>query len=249
MHEELQLLNAIDFLPQRYREARLKRSAGAWRILVVIVLCGMLLSTAVFQHRLLWQAEADLARIETIHTSATRLAKAMADEQAKFPGADNEASLFTYLRHPWPRTALINAVLAPIPESIRLSNLSLGFELPERPVGEANEVKQDDPVDKSPSPARDLKRLRTELDGGRWVVTVNGSARDLADLHVYVAELERSSLFSKVELVSIDSPHTANSNEARFVVRVVIRPGYGQPRGPVIGAEKMPESERPGELG
>ena len=239
MNDELRSLSAIDFLPQRYREARTKRSNSVWRLLVVVVLAGMLLSTAYFQQQFLWNAQADLAKIDSQHAMAVKLSRELADEQAKFPAADREAELFTYLRHPWPRTQILNAVLASVPASVQLTSLTLGFELPEQPKGEMSQTVKDDPVDKSPSPARNLKRLRGELDGGRWVVSLTGAATDLAELHAYLAALEHQRLFSKVELVSIESPHSAEAANSRFSVRIVLRPGYGQPGGPGIETEKM----------
>jgi hypothetical protein len=234
MNEELLTLSAIDFLPQRYREARSKRSASMWRLTVVFALATMLLSTAYLQQCHLWEAKDDLARIDSLHAVTVKVAQELAAEQARFPAVDKEAELFTYLRHPWPRTQILNAVLTSVPKSVRLTSFGFGFELPEKPAAEGLQTVKEDPVDKTPSPARDLKQLREQLDGGRWVVSLAGTAADLAELHAYLAKLEQHKLFAKVELVSIESPQSTESTNSQFAVRISLRPGYGQPGGPAI---------------
>ena len=241
MNQELRSLASIDFLPQRYREAKIKRSAGAWRLGVAFALAGMLLSTLYFQQRNLWAAQRDLAKVDILHEAARTLASQLAEEQSKFPSIDQEAELLTYLRHRWPRTQILHAVSSAMPESVQMSSLNIDFELPELRGGENLQTGKEDPVDKNPSAARDLKRLREELDGGRWVVSVAGTSSDLAELHAYLNLLERQTLFSKVELVSIESPQSADQTDSRFHVRLVLRPGYGQPGGPII--EAQPERE------
>lgn len=242
MNEELHLLATIDFLPQRYREAKIKRSASVWRLGLVVALAAMLLSTVYFQQRNLWAARDDLAKVDVLHEAARTLAKHLADEQAKFPSVDKEAELLTYLRHPWRRTHILEAIFSSIPESVRISSLGIGFELPEKRGSEGLQALKEDPVDKTPSPARDLKRLREQFDGGHWIVTVAGTAADLAELHTYLSQLEHQNLFSKVELVSIESPQSADQTGSQFHVRIILRPAYGQPGGPEIKSQVQTES-------
>ena len=238
MNDELRSLSEIDFLPQRYREARIKRSASVWRLLMVFVFAGMLLSTAYFQQRVLWNAQDDLAKVDSLHATAVKLAAELTAEQGKFPTVNQDAELFTYLRHPWPRTQILNAILTPVPTSVRLTNLDITFELPEKRPVESSQTLKEDPFDKTPSSARDLKRLREQLDGGRWVISLSGTSTDLAEFHGYLAELERHALFARVDLVSIESPQSAESNNSRFAVRIVLRAGYGQPGGPAISSSR-----------
>jgi hypothetical protein len=95
-------------------------------------------------------------------------------------------------------------------------------------------------VDKTPSAARDLKRLRAELDGGRWVIALGGTAADLAELHIYLAALERQTLFAKVDLISIETHSASDVASSRFAVQIVLKPGHGQPGGPKPKSTDIP---------
>jgi hypothetical protein len=250
MNEDFRSLSAIDFLPQRYRDARVRRAASLWRLALVFVLAGMLLSAGFFQQRHLGNAQRDLAKVEFLHASAAKVASELAVEQHKFPAADQEAELLTYLRHPWPRTQVLAGILREVPTTMRLTNLTLTFDLPERRTAESDHTIKEDPVEKTPSAARNLKRLREELDGGHWVVSLRGTTSDLSDFHAYVAQLECNSIFAKVELVSIESPQSTEASLTRFAVRIVLKPGFGQPGGPAIeaasqSAGRAKQSNRP----
>lgn len=248
MNDDIRQLSVIDFLPLEYREAKVKRSAGVWRVLVAAAFGSLLLSAAWLQQRYLRQVEADLLRIQPLYAAAQKLSAELATEQAKLPAIESEAELFTYLRHPWPRTQFLQAILNSVPKSIRLSTLALSFEVPEQPRGEAAAVPKEDPVDKTPSPARDLKRLRTELDGGHWLITIQGTATDLADLHIYLAELEHQKLFAKVDLISIETHSASEAAGARFSAQMVVKPGHGQPGGPKPTSTDVPVEQTAGVL-
>lgn len=240
MNEDIRQLSVIDFLPLEYREATVKRSANVWRVLVAIAFCSLFLLATYFQHEYRGRVEADLLKIEPMYAAAQKLAATLTAEQAKLPALETEAELFTYLRHPWPRTQCLHAILKQVPKPIRLTNLTLRFEQPEQPRGENAQVPKEDPVDKTPSPARDLKRLRTELDGGRWVIALDGTTTDLAELHIYLAALEAQKLFAEVDLVSIETHSAKDAAGARFSARIVLLPGYGQPGGPKLTDTSTP---------
>jgi Tfp pilus assembly protein PilN len=229
MNEDLKSLCTIDFLPQRYREAKINRSASAWRVVCVFLLAGLLLTASYFQSQHLRQAREDLARVDVLYAQAQAQAKAIAASQVKNAPATHEAELLTYLRHPWPRTQILNAILATAPESVFLNSLELRFDVPERAVAERGPETTAPPLK---GPQRDLKELRDRLDGGRWSVSLRGTAEDTADLHSYIAGLEQQPLFSKVQLLSIETHESASSTECEFSAQITIRPGYGQPGGP-----------------
>lgn len=240
MNEDIRQLAAIDFLPLEYREATVKRSTNAWRVVVLIAFGSLFLFATYFQQKYRWRVEADLLQIEPIHASAQKLAATLTAEQARLPALESEAELFTYLRHPWPRTQCLHAILKQVPKPIRLTSLALRFEMPERPQEEAAQSSKEAPVDKTPSPARDLKRLRSELDAGRWVISLEGTTTDLAELHIYLAALEGEKLFDEVDLISIETHSANDAAGARFAARIALIPGYGQPGGPRPSATDPP---------
>jgi hypothetical protein len=234
MDESTAILNAIDFLPDRYRDAKIKRSAKVWRLLLAVVFCALLSMAGFYQQRMLWQAQAELANVEVMHAAAISMSKTLADEQAKVAEFEHEADLWTYMRHPWPRTQILNAVFSPLPESAQFNSFQLSFAKQEKPVVEGSKTLTEDPVDKTPSATRDLKRLRSEWDAGRWQVLLTGTTTDVAELHVYVAALESNKLFTNVDLLSIEAPSSPEQHHSRFILRLTLKPGYGQPGGPTI---------------
>jgi hypothetical protein len=233
MNEDLKSLCNIDFLPQRYREAKINRSASAWRVVCVFLLAGLLLTASYYQSQHLRQAREDLVRVDLLYAKAQAQAKLIAESQVKNAPAIHKAELLTYLRHPWPRTQILYAVISTAPESVTLSSLELRFESPERTIAERGlAVSAENAVQTLNRPQRDLKELRDRLDGGRWLVSLRGTAEDAADLHSYIAGLEQQPLFSKVQLLSIETHESTSSTESEFSAQITIRPGYGQPDGP-----------------
>ena len=86
-------------------------------------------------------------------------------------------------------------------------------------------------ADKRTAAQRDLADLQQLCDEASMVVSIKGATLDNAALHRYLAALERSPLFSKVELLTVESSQTASA-AARFSARLTVRPGYGQQDGP-----------------
>ena len=81
----------------------------------------------------------------------------------------------------------------------------------------------------------DLKRLRYENDSLQTVIYVAGVSTDATAIHEYVAALCQAPLLLKVELRALESDlemRRVSAHGSRFVVRIVVRPGYGQPDGP-----------------
>jgi Tfp pilus assembly protein PilN len=232
MNEDFKSLNNIDFLPQRYREAKIKRSASVWRLFCLFLFAGLLITASYLQSSHLQQARADLEKVNLLFTQANNIAKSVADMQAKNAPADQEAELLTYLRHPWPRSQVLAALISTVPESVNLESLEMRFQLPERTLAERVGAASDAFKPAQTGPGKDLKQLREQLDGGHWLVSLQGTAQDSADLHSYIAELEQQPLFSKVQLLSLEAQESPTSTACKFSAQIVLRQGYGQPSGP-----------------
>jgi hypothetical protein len=230
-------MQEIDFLPVQYRQKRVQRRSQPWRIVVVASFAVLLATAVLSQQTRKRQVEKELAVVMPQYDLAVGQNRKLAELQAQLTTARNAASLFTYLRHPWPRTQLLDALLAPLPEEITFEKLQITGEAPQSRLSPGRYARLSDEaeagqVDKLPPAASDLKRLRDEFDATTVVVLISGVAWDSAALHRYLGELGRARLFSKTELDSLQSPQNDLAGGVVFRARLTVRPGYGQPGGP-----------------
>jgi hypothetical protein len=148
---------------------------------------------------------------------------------------ERQAELETYLKHPWPRTQILAALIDQLPEEVQLEKISIVREplpasanepLPQTTkVGEAAQAKLD--------PAqRDLETIRNVYDRSRIVVQLAGQSDDPLAFHRYLEDLGRSKLFTKLEEGGLEHVAGDTEDHIRFTARIIIRPGYGQPGGP-----------------
>jgi hypothetical protein len=168
---------------------------------------------------------------------AVSQSRCWADIQTRLRTARSNAELFVYLRHPWPRTQLLVALLAPRPEEITFEQLRITREKPaveattDRRLRTEKPAEEDDLSKLSPT-ERDMRHLREECDKMRTVIHIAGSTADSGALHRYLSELGKHSLFAKAELDSLESVEGKGPAAMKFRATVVVRPGYGQPGGP-----------------
>ena len=226
----------IDFLPQKYRDQTAQRKARRWRLLVVIGF-GLVLAVGAYgQQKLRRNAHEQLAMVRAQYDVSTAQAAQLAGIEAKLRGERTTADLATYLRHPWPKTRIIDAVLSPLPESITLRKLQI-----QRETAPSSSLRDPKPIhaagDAAPkdtrSPAqKDLDRLRELYDTAPTVVTLEGMTNDQARLHAYLGKLAEGDFFSKTALVSLESASEAGSGASKFRARLNVRPGWGQSGGP-----------------
>jgi hypothetical protein len=153
---------------------------------------------------------------------------------AQLAGLRSQAELIVYLRHPWPRTQLLAAVLGPLPEEVALDSIRIARD--KAGVGAAALRARPTPTDGTapdgrPPAERDLALLREELDAAETIVALEGETSNTLALHAYLGALGRCDLFGRAELVSIEESEGA-AGVFRFSARLAARPGYGQPNGP-----------------
>jgi hypothetical protein len=158
---------------------------------------------------------------------------------------EETAALFAYLRHPWPRSRVIAALIEQVPEGVELSSFHLFSE--QKAVNqEAVMSRQRTPVNnenrpKLPPRLQDLADLRENCDVVRTVVDVHGSTTDDTQLHAYVQKLAEHPLFASAQLVSLTAAETPGlERKSVFSLRVELSPGYGQPGGPAIVNQRPP---------
>ena len=81
------------------------------------------------------------------------------------------------------------------------------------------------------SPAeQDLETLREQYDTQRPLVEVAGHTEDAAALHAFVARLNETRIFEFAKLQSLETRRSEAGSQ--FVIRVLVRAGYGQADGP-----------------
>ena len=232
----------IDFLPIEYRQQHASREVQPWRIVVVVVFSLLLAAAAFTQYRQKRQAKADLIAVDPAHDAAVGLKSQLTELQARLEAVECDAGLYTYLRHPWPRTQLLAAVVEPLPSEIALYQIQVGTETPaEPPQAEqrppADSRAEEEKLKKAPPTQRDRKRLCDEWDKLQAVVRIAGITTDTAALYRYLGVLSKHGLFAKAELRSVESLETPQGTMLRFQAILSVRPGYGQPGGPERSSE------------
>ena len=242
-------MHEIDFLPAEYRQNHVRRQSQPWRIIVVVVFTALVVSAAVGQHIHRERFEAELAAVMPEYEKAVSLNGCLGNLQSQLQLVRADAELFTYLRHPWPRTRIISALLAPLPDGITFEQLNIQQQgLAGRVRGEQLSRSEKDAEEQElanmPPAVRDLKQLRDAFDLRRTVVTITGVTTDSAALHHYLGELGRDSLFRDVDF-SIESDDIGRSANLRFNAVLTVQPGYGQPGGPSDTDRKVPTEAEP----
>ena len=236
-------MKTIDFLPASYGEQSSKRKLKLWRAAVVALIGGAVISASVYQRYLIWEVEQQLAELEPQYAAAEAVMAEHNDLQQQLQQAVARADLYTYLRHPWPRTQILAAVTEPMPDSVTLSELRMirdtsGADLATNQAA-MGESQQADATKLDPA-KRDLARLRQATDSSRLVISLTGLTEDIAALHEYLARVRQSKLIHKAEIKSIEASADPNNARSQFTAELVVRPGYGQPGGPQ--PKPLPES-------
>ncbi|MDZ7617889.1 MAG: hypothetical protein U1E05_12870 [Patescibacteria group bacterium] len=178
--------------------------------------------------------QSELAEVEPHYAQAVAQRAKLDALQIELRTARAEAALLTYLRHPWPRTQLLKALLSPLPDDVVLGRLEISTEGTRTPRAAPPLVQAGpEPAPSSIPPAElDLAGLRQRNDALETVMRLSGTTTDGAALHRYLGALARNALFRRVELEAIESPEGRTDGPPQFQATIVVTPGYGQPGGP-----------------
>ena len=241
-------MSEIDFLPARYREQSSHRRARVLRIGVVALFTGVLVAAGIGQLLLRRGLEQQLITVRQQHEMAQQASQQLALLQTSLSELRAGAELHTYLRHPWPRTRILAAIVTELPQSISLRQLLVTRELDEAARGPAARREITETAEaaaaKLSAAQRDLEALRAETDPARVVVVLQGVADQHTDLHAYLARLNASELFDAVELESIESHDNQETDDSVFRARLVVKPGIGQAGGPLRAEATAEMSDR-----
>jgi hypothetical protein len=236
----------IDFLPASYRQMTVHRKANVWRLLAGGIFVALIGFSAIYQHVLRREALAELAKTGPLYDQADALVQGHAELKRQLQFANDDAELYTYVRHPWPATQVLAAALAPLPDCITLSQIRLfKDQAPPSPAAATRIAPpQNKPAESEPAAKRELRQLRQDNDDRPRVLILSGITTDSAALQQYLLVLGKSELFVKTELGSLEADTADRVGAMHFIARLVIRPGYGQPGGPAMTNTESRTSKR-----
>jgi Tfp pilus assembly protein PilN len=231
-------MNDIDFLPSEYRREHSRRRRQVWQIAAIAFVTGTVSLAALVQSRTAANLRSNIDVLAPRYQAAEKRNNRLGELRTKLQDACDQAELFTYLRHPWPRTQIISALLHPLPEGItlrkvRISNrLSREARRPDVRSQAQREAEEKRLASLSPA-AHDLEELRGRVDRMRTEVSISGTTAQSAILHTYVGKLARENFFTKAELESCETDKRSKNAQKQFEIDVLVKPGYGQEGGNV----------------
>ena len=235
-------MHDIDFLPIEYRQKHARRQSQPWQIVVAAAIVGLVAAAAMAQHYRRHRVQSELAAITPVYDAAVDQQNRLAESRSG-AAAKAGAELYTYLRHPWPRTQLLSALMAPLPEAIALQQMQILRETPaaghQRPPGRRSTRKpRKSNSSRSPRPTRLVETprpARPAADGRHAERHGHGSAA----LHRYIGDLDATDIFDKAELDCFNSmDNNKNGAVLQFRAVLAVQPGYGQPGGPTAPEKK-----------
>lgn len=227
----------IDFLPVEYRQKHARRQSTPWRVVVVVGFAVLVVTAAVGQYGRRHMIEQELAKLAPYYETAVNQNNQLAECQLKLQEVREFAQLYTYLRHPWPRTGLLAAVGAPLPDAVTLTEVRIAAEDAEGRLSNdrrsrADKKAEDEKRAALPPAVRDLQRLQAKCDEAPTRVFLFGTTTDSAAVHEFLGALDHSDFFAKAELLSIESVEHQSDGVVEFHAILIVRPGYGQAGGP-----------------
>jgi Tfp pilus assembly protein PilN len=227
----------IDFLPSRYRERRTARHSHAWRVLVVAAFGAAVGATAVGQYWLKQSVASQVEDVEQQHAMARAKNEQFSLLQRRLKASRAAAELFTYLKHPWPRTQILASLASTLPPEVALNELTISNEIltnaaPGQARRRPRSRRELEEADAQLLPEeRDLKQLRQKYGETRTVVQVTGRTSSISSLHKYVARLSDSPLFAQAELTSMEAVDDGDQKQeqmSEFQLQLVVVAAHGQ---------------------
>jgi len=226
-------MQVIDFLPEHYRERRKQRRVRWWWALVVSLFGGLVATTFSLQWLNVQRIKSEVAKLETQVATARQLDLRLLEIETKVSALSHSANLYTFLRHPWPRTQILHAVVHPLPADIELSSVRIAESLVAKPTMAAPEA-SDDAKAPAPHPAvADLLQLHDAHESLRVIVIVEGTAKEVETLHAYLEALGRHPLIVEARLNSLETRKLETSTQIVFQLQLNTKPGHGLSDGPI----------------
>jgi Tfp pilus assembly protein PilN len=233
-------MKTIDFLPEIYRQREALRRARLWWGIVVVIFSGAIGASVMAQAWMRHGLQQQLDALAPEYAAAQTQVQELSALQAQIVRASHEASLYTFLENPWPRTQLLAVVVRPLPNSIRLTKISLIDEELARnsmQAGPRNTKAEEEAAAKATHPEKDLAKLQDELERRQTTIEIEGHTPDVPRLHEYVGDVSRSALVASATIKSLEAGTANQQGRTRFTLRMIVRPGYCQRGGDVAATE------------
>jgi len=231
-------MHDIDFLPIEYRQKHEQLQSQPWQVVAVAAIIGLVAAAAIVQHYHWHHVQEELAIIAPVYDTATNLQNRLTDVTKRLDRNRANEELYTYLRHPWPRSQLLTALLKTLPDVVTLEQIQISREMPTTPLQAVAQPSIDRKAKEarfnSLAPAqRDLEKFREGLDPMKTMVILTGTTAESSALHRYIGDLDAMDIFEDAELDSFNRVANGESGKAiQFRVVLAVQPGYGQPHGP-----------------
>jgi Tfp pilus assembly protein PilN len=225
------IMKTIDFLPDIYRQREALRRARIWWGCVVVIFSTAIAASALAQAWLRHNLHQQLDSLAPEYAQAQSQVQELTGLQAQSLRAGHEASLYTFLENPWPRTQLLAEIVRPLPESIRLTQIHIAEEEPARSAiqaGPRNAKAEEEAAARATPPEQDLARLQDENGRRQTTIEIDGHTTDVERLHKYLESVSSSPLIAAANIKSLEAAAANQQGRTRFTLRVVIRPGYCQ---------------------
>ncbi len=238
----------LDFLPNDYRRRAANRSTHAWLFILLLVFGAFVGVVSSYQLLTLRTLRQQSAEVELPYSQAELAKKRFAELESQLADTNVHADLHTFLRHPWPRTQVLAALVKHLPPEVDLTEVTIRREQLEVEKDLINPqqivaAQQDKEASKKLDVQQSLKLLREETEATRTVVRVRGVTTDNSALHHCIRAIGQSRLFTKANLESLDSTDDdATTGTASFEMCVELLPGYGRTGGPTEGPSENIES-------
>lgn len=240
----------IDFLPAEYRVANAQRRTHMWRVVVVAIGLGCVISGASYDYFQRSLLKSQLNAAEKRYQASQLLGLQISQLEQELFAAQDEAHLFAYLDHPWPRSQILAAIVGPLPKDIYLERLTIAYRAAPRAISRRDNVRgpQKKPTEEQVIVRKadaDLQELRKLYDEQDLIVTLAGMVEDEANLHNYLARLELSDWFIATELNDIQRDEHEGMTFSHFRVELTVRPGYGQADEPRLEPAEIASVSNP----
>jgi len=167
-----------------------------WRAVVLLAFAGLLAMAWAGEYGIQLNYEHHLAEVRDQYGVALAQSQQLTKLEQDLKPWQAQAELWTYLRHPWPRSQILRQVLQTLPPQITLCRIGTEREAiatdsgqPTAPPRTLEETRADD-ARRLPA-ERDLRRLRAEIDSTQVVVTLEGLTRTMSSCRPILADFRR----------------------------------------------------------
>ena len=227
----------IDFLPASYRQTRHRHQRKVLRRSALVVFLLLIVAGTFGQRHSRKELE---RRRDELKTNATHMIAqlgspdAIKTEIARF---DAHANLLTFLRLRVPPTRVLSTVTNSLPQHVMLTEFNMKFENAPAPVVPAGRQApgQDaaaiEAAKLKPPVEKDLADLQKTANDTMLVISINGIAPHDTAIAQYLAELQRTGVFSHVTLLYTDQHEIEDWKMRRFGMRLRARTPTGKSGG------------------